>query len=767
MTPTSHSSLHRAADPDGTTRDIVRRTCTLCEATCGIRVTVSRAAGTGDRVERIEGDPEDLFSRGHVCPKAHALGDLQDDPDRLRGPLRRTATGFEPIGWEEALDLAAERLTAIRDAHGVDAIALYRGNPTIHDAQSLLYWNVVQRAIPTRSQFSAGSLDTWPRWVQAGLMYGGFLNTPVPDVDRCDHLFVVGANPVASNGSLMTAPGIKKRLEALRARGGRLVVVDPRRTETAAIADEHVPIRPGGDAAMLLAMVHVLFAESLVDLGAAAGFVRDLPRVREVVASLPPERVALACGVEAETIRRLARELARAPRAAVYGRMGASVQRFGTLTHWAIDLLAILTGRLDREGGLLFPRPAASLAFAGGRPGEAPAFGREKSPVSGYDQILGEWPMAAFSEEIESEREDRIRALVVIAGNPVCSTPHAARVARALDRLEFMVAFDYYLNETTRHADLILPPTPPLSNDTYDLALLHFAVENVAKWSPAAMGVEPGLRPIWRTLLGLAKRVMGLHALSDEQVDDLVVGQIVPLVLERSPFAGKLDATQIVEGLAKEPGPRRLIDLLLRLGAHGDGFGLVPDGLSLERLAECPQGVSLGRLEPSLPECLETPSGAIELAPERILADLPHLAEWLDGASSVGVDRPFLLIGRREIRSMNSWLHNLPSLMKGRDRCTLEIASADAARLGIATGDPVRITGRVGEVVAPAEVSDRVRPGVVCLPHGWGHDLPGTMLSVASKRPGVNANLVIDDAGVDRPSGTSILTGVPVSITRA
>lgn len=740
------------------TKLITHRACTLCEATCGIRVTTE-----GRRVLRIEGDPDDPFSRGHICPKAHALGEIQADPDRLKTPMRRTEAGFVPIGWEEALDLAAERLVAIRDAAGNDAIALYRGNPTVHDAQSLLYWNVLQRAIPTRSQFSAGSLDTWPRWVQAGLMYGGFLHTPVPDLARCEYLLILGANPLVSNGSLMTAPGIKKRLRALRSRGGQLVVVDPRRSETAEVADLHLPIRPGGDAAFVLAMLQVLFEEERVDLAACRDLVNDLPRVRKCVARYTPESVAGVCGLEPETIRQVARAFASARHAAAYGRMGASVQRFGTLAHWAIDLLNIVTGNLDREGGVLFPKPAVSLAFVGPKPGQAVEFGRIKSPIGGHDEILGEWPMAAFAEEIESTRDDRIRALVLIAGNPVVSAPNSARIIGALERLEFMLAFDYYINESTRHADLIIPPTSVLENENYDVALLHFAVDDVAKWSPAALDVEPGMQPIWRTLLGLAKRLMGLGALSDEQVDGLVVRQLVPALLERSPFAGKLEVDEIVAQLGATPGPRRLIDLLLRLGHYGDGFGLAAGGVSLETVQSEVHGLELGRLSPSLPESLRTPSGRIELAPERILADLPRLDAWI----AAGPDPSLSLIGRREIRSMNSWLHNLPSMVKGRDRCTLEVSPVDAARIGLRNGGRARVESRIASVVVPVEVSERVAPGVVSLAHGWGHDLPGVKLSVAAKRPGVNANLVVDDAEVDGPSGTSVLNGVSVRVSPA
>ncbi|MFK7895124.1 MAG: molybdopterin-dependent oxidoreductase [Myxococcota bacterium] len=736
----------------------IHRTCTLCEATCGIRVKTQ-----DNQVLRIESDPEDPFSRGHICPKAHALSELHSDPDRLRTPMRKTENGFVPIGWAEALDLAAEQLIRIREEAGNDAIALYRGNPTTHDAQSLLYWNVIQTAIPTRSQFSAGSVDTWPRWVQAGLMYGGFLNTPVPDIERCETLLIIGANPLASNGSLMTAPGIKKRLQALQARGGQIIVVDPRRTETAELADVHHFIRPGGDTAFLLGLLNVLFEEDRIDLGAATDFARNLGRIREIASEYPPERVAPASGISADAIRDLARDLANANRAAVYGRMGASVQTFGTLAHWAIDLLNIVTGNLDREGGLLFPKPAASLAFAGPSAEEGVKFGRAKTPVSGFDEVFGEWPVAAFAEEIESEREDRIRALVIIAGNPVASAPNSARVAAAMDRLEFVVAFDYYINETTRHADLIFPPTSPLEHDTYDLALMHFAVENVAKWSPAALEPKAEMQPIWQTLLGLGKRMMGLAALSDDQVDALVVGQLIPRVLDRSPFAGKLDPEAISKALGETPGPARLIELLLRLGLYGDGFGQSPDGITLEKVKESRHGIELSRLTPSLPESIQTPDGQIDLAPQRILDDLPRLNAWI----AAGPDPRLSLIGRRNIRSMNSWLHNLPSMVKGRDRCTLYVSPVDAARLGLKNGGRAKLRSRIRSIEVPVEVTDEIAPGVVSLPHGWGHDLPGVQLTVAGAKPGVNANLVVDDAPVDMPSGTSVLNGIPVELEPA
>ncbi len=729
-------------------------TCTLCEATCGIEVETE-----GRRVVRLRGDAGDPFSRGHVCPKAVGLRDLQDDPDRLRRPLRRTASGFEEIGWDEATALAGEGLRRAREAGGADAVALYRGNPGTHDFATLLGANVLARALGTKHVFSAGPVDTWPRYVQSGSMYGGPLRATVPDVDRTDYLLVVGANPLVSNGSLLTAPGIRDRLAALRARGGKLVVVDPRRSETAARADEHHFIVPGADAAFLLAMVHVLFAEGRVALGRCEGLVNGLADVERVVARLAPERVAARCGIDAGTIRRLARELSDAPSAATYGRMGTCVQPFGTLASWAIDLLALLTGNLDRPGGSMFTKPAAPLHFVFEAQGPV-RFGRWQSRVSRSDEVLGEFPAPVLAEEIEAPGEGRIRALVTIAGNPVRTFPNSARLERAVASLDFMVSLDYYRNETTRHADLILPPTGPLERGHYDLALHHFAVRNVAKWSRPVLDPEPGSRDAWTTSLDLARRIMGLDGLELAQVDALVLRQFAGLALAGSGFRDDVSLDQVIDAVGKEPGPERILDALLRLGPYGDGCGADPGGLTLARIRREEHGMDMGPLVPMLPGHLATESGRIELAPERLLADLPRLEAWLGEAPAAELR----LINRRDARSMNSWLHNLPSLAKGRDRCTLQIHPDDAAARGLTGGDEALLRTRVGEIRAPVEITPDVMRGVVSLPHGFGHAGDGVALSVATRKPGANVNAVTDDAPCDAPSGASALFGGPVEV---
>lgn len=736
----------------------VHRVCTLCEATCGLTFEVE-----GRQVLSVRGDVADPFSRGHMCAKARGLADLHHDPDRLRAPLRRVGDRFEEIGWDEAFDLVAQGVAKVTEQGGANAVALYRGNPAVHDLGTTLYYNVLQRAVGTENQYSAGSLDTWPRYVQVGSMFGGMLHIPVPDLDRTDHLMVLGANPIVSNGSLMTAPDVRGRLKALRARGGKLIVVDPRRTETADVADEHHAIAPGTDAALLLAMVHTLFDEDLVRPGRLAEYMNGLDRVRDLVVAWPPERVAERCRVDAPTIRRLARELAAADSGVVYGRMGTCCQPFGTLACWAVELLNILTGNLDRPGGAMFARPAAPLDFAFDQGGHGIAFGRHRSRVAGYDEIFGELPVAALAQEILTPGDAQVRALVTLSGNPVLSAPDSDALERALGSLDFMVCIDFYLNETTRYADVILPPAGPLESDTYDIGLYNLAIRNVAKWSPAAFEVEPGARSISEIVLEVSRRLMGLESLAVNQVDDFVVQQFAAMALAGSPWADEVSVPEIVEAIGKQPGPARLLDLLLRLGPYGDGFGRVENGLTRARVADHEHGLDLGTLEPALPDKIATASGQIELAPERIVADLPRLDAWL----SETVEVSMLLIGRRDPRSMNSWLHNCESLASGRDRCTLQVHPEDAARLGLVEAGVARLRTAAGSLDAVVEISDRMMPGVVSLPHGWGHGGPGTRQRLAARRPGVNANRLLAAGDVDGPSGASVLNGVPVDVSAA
>jgi anaerobic selenocysteine-containing dehydrogenase len=736
-------------------------TCPLCEATCGLAITTR-----GREVTGIRGDRDDVFSRGFICPKAYALKELDADPDRLRTPLIRRDGTFHPASWDEAFALIADRLGRILAEHGRQSVAVYLGNPSAHALALGIYGQVFLRALGSPNVFSASTVDQMPKQVASGLVFGTALSIPVPDLDRTDYLLMLGANPAVSNGSLMTAPDVPGRLRAIRERGGRVVVVDPRRTRTAELASEHLYIRPGTDACLLFAMVHTLFAEDLVRLGALAEHTASVERVRELAADFAPEVVAGRCGVDAGTIRRLARDLARAERAAVYARIGTTTQEFGTLASWLVDVVNVLTGHLDRPGGAMFTRPATGGAHTRGTPGRGKGvrFGRRKSRVRGAPEVFGEFPCACLAEEIETPGEGQVRALVTIAGNPVLSTPNGARLARALAALDFMVSLDIYRNETTRFADVILPGLSPLEQSHYDVVLRQLAIRNVATYSPPVFDLPEGQQPEWRTLLRLAAIASGQGAEADvAALDDFVLLQRIEHEVTEpgSPIHGR-EAAEIMAALAPRRGPERLLDLMLRTGPYGDGFGRDPAGLTLAVLEANPHGVDLGALAPRIPEVLRTPSGKIELAPQALVEDVARLRVRLaDG------DGGMVLIGRRDLRSNNSWMHNLPVLVKGEPRCTMQVHPGDAARLGLSTGGTARVRSRVGEVAVAVEVTDTIMPGVVSIPHGWGHGEPETQLGVAAAHAGVNSNRLADEAALDPLSGNAVLCGIPVHVEAA
>jgi len=737
---------------------LVHRTCSLCEAHCGVSVEVDAESG---QVVTVRGDAEDPFSRGYICPKAYGLKGLQDDPERLRRPLRRRGRDWEEIGWDEAFDLVAGRLRELRDSHGPGALGTYVGNPNAHDMGAAFYLPALLRALGTKKRFSASSVDQLPKMLSGSVMYGGALTVPIADIDHTDYLLVLGANPLASNGSLMTAPDFPGRLKRLRQRGGKLVVVDPRRSETAAIADEHHFIRPGTDALFLFSLVHALFEQGLVTLGSIESCVRGLEQVQTLAKDFPAEATAPVTGIAAESVARLARELAAAPSAACYGRIGTCTQEFGTLASWLVDLVTILTGNLDRRGGALFPRPATGPAIDRPKRRGRISYDRWRSSVRDFPEAFGELPVATFSEEIDSAGDERIRALLTVAGNPVLSSPNGGRLARALEGLDFMASVDIYMNETTRFADVILPPTAPLEHSNYDIAFYGLSVRNVAKFSPRAVEPPPDSRDTWEVLAEIAGRVNGVDAAT---VDNLVLDTLLSAAVGPGTGSPDTSAEQARAMLGEESGPERILDLLLRAGPYGDRFDETRDGLSLARLKQSEHGLDLGPLEPRLPDMLDTKSGAVELAPELLVGDVPRLRERLArGANGSGT----VLIGRRHVRSNNSWMGNVHALAKGRDRCTLLVHPDDASRLGLDDGGRARVRSRVGELTAPVVVSDEVMPGVVSLPHGFGHDAQGARLSVAANHAGVNSNLLTDEDAVDRLSGNGVLNGIPVEVAPA
>jgi anaerobic selenocysteine-containing dehydrogenase len=744
------------------------RTCPLCEAGCGLEITLEPTEdGAGEEVTRIRGDQADVFSKGYICPKGSTLKQLHEDPDRIRRPLVKRDGVFVEVDWDTAFREIEERLLPILEAHGRSACGVYLGNPSAHNLGALLYGRAVVRGIGSSNMFSASTVDQRPKEISAALMFGGPLNVPVPDVDRTDYLLMLGANPYASNGSLATAPDWPGRLERLVERGGKLVVVDPRRSRTAEEATEWVPVRPGSDAYLLMAMVQVLLAEDLADLGAVADLVVGLDTVAQVCAPFTPEAVAAAVGIPADDIRRLARELAAAPTACVYGRMGTTTAEFGTITSWLVDVLNALTGNLDRPGGAMFTKAAAGASNTRGTPrfGRGVRLHKRTSRVRQLPETLGELPVVVLAEEIDTPGEGQIRAMVTMSGNPVLSTPNSARLDAALASLDFMVSVDIYVNETTRHADVILPAPSALQKSHYDLALLQLALRNVANYSPAVLPLDDDQLDEWEVLVRLASVLMGLGVGAEVDLvdDEMAAGMVRSSVAdETSPIHGR-DEAEILDLLGPRTGPERILDLMLRTGPYGDGFDPTSDGLSLDKLIANPHGIDLGALEPRLPEVLRTPDGMIDLAPELIVGDVARLTEGLDGRR----DHRFVLIGRRHLRSNNSWMHNVKVLVKGKPRCTMLVHPDDAAELGLGPGDAAVVTSRVGEITVPAEITEAIRPGVISIPHGWGHDLPGVSMAIAQEHAGVNSNVLADQELFDAISGNAALNGIPVQVRAA
>jgi anaerobic selenocysteine-containing dehydrogenase len=706
------------------------------------------------QVLSIKPDRDDVLSRGHICPKAVALKDLHEDPDRLRRPMRRTEAGWEEISWPDAFAEIERRIGDVRARHGHDAVALYVGNPTVHNVGAMLTVGDFIRSVRTKNLYSATSVDQLPHMMASCLMFGHQFLMPVPDVDRTQLFVCIGGNPVASGGSLMGAPGFEKRVEALRARGGRFVVVDPRRTESAQIADEYLPIRPGTDVFLLLALVQEVFASGNVDPGHLARSVDGIEQLRSAVLDFDAEELAARCAIPRERIAQLARDLLAEPRALVYGRVGACTQEFGGLAIWLIYCLNIITGHLDSEGGMMFAEPAVDLTRAYGSKGH---YGKFRSRVRGLPEFGNELPVATLADEILTPGPGQVRAVITFSGNPVLSTPNGRQLDRALEGLEFMVSVDPYLNETTRHAHLILPPTSPLERSHYDIALSGFAVRNFAKYSPPLF--EPPA-----------------SALHDHAI-------LAELTLRLGTSPGLERSMASARGsVARRLGPDGLLDWMLRTGMYGrqnrgalrmlgrlPGFGAMrklleapdrrPKGLGLAELRAAPHGVDLGPLEPGLLRRIATEDRRVRLAPDVYLKDLQR------AASSLTAPLPDLvLIGRRHVRSNNSWLHNSQRLVKGKPRCTLMIHPDDATQRGIEDGATVRLSSRVGSVEVAAEVTADVMPGVVSLPHGWGHDRAGTRLSVAARYAGVSINDVIDDQRIDALTGTAVLNGTPVDV---
>lgn len=712
------------------------RTCNLCEAMCGIEVHHQ-----GDSISAIKGDSDDPFSEGHICPKATALQDVYHDKNRLKHPVKRTENGWEEISWEQAFDEVTDNLLRIQAQHGNNAVGIYLGNPNSHNAGSILYAPALIRALKTKNRFSATSVDQLPHHFAAYFMFGHQLLLPIPDVDHTDYFLMLGANPLASNGSLMTAGGIERRLKNVQKRGGKLVVIDPRKTETAKLADEHHFIKPAADVFFLLAMVNTIFADDKVNLGHLADLIDDsqLHQLREAVADFTPENIASQTGISAEDLRRIVHDFTSAEKAVCYGRVGLSMQPFGGLCQWLMNVVNILTGNLDSVGGAMFTQPAFDVVAVTSLTGQTGSYDRWRSRVRNLPEFGGELPVSVLAEEILTEGEGQIRALITSAGNPVLSTPNGTQVEKALESLDYMVAIDIYINESTRHANIILPPTTGLEADHYDVVFHVLAVRNSAKFSPAMVHVEDDRRHDWMIFQTLANML------------DRKRGGKAP---NRKDYVRRMHLWQ-------------LLDFGLRVGPYGVNGGRKnrDDGLSLKRLLKNRHGIDLGALQPCLKARIVTPNRKINLIYDHVLNDLPR-AKAVMTASANGHADDLLLIGRRHVRSNNSWMHNSNRLMKGKNRCTLMIHPQDAQARNIADGAVVCVTSRVGQVEIVAEITDEVMQGVVSIPHGFGHTRKGAELEIATQPhyAGVSINDLTDDQAIDPMTGNAAFSATPVQV---
>lgn len=732
--------------------ETVYRSCPTCEASCGLVMEVDKA---NRKVLSIKGDPGDAMSRGYVCAKSQAFRYIYEDPERVTRPLRKVDGGWQEISWEEALDEVGNRLSSIRDQYGKDAIAMYYGNPNGHNFHTQIYTELFISMLNTERFFSAGSVDQQPKNLVCELLYGNAWMFPVPDIERTDFFVCMGANPLVSQGSLLGAPDARSYFKRMQGRGGKLLVIDPRRTETADSADQHVFIRPGTDAFFLFAWVNELFASGRVAPGRLAAFTDGIDKVEELAAPFTPETVAAITGVPAATLRALVKDFSAASAPVLYGRIGLCTQEFGTLASWLVEVVNILCGRLDSEGGAMFGRPATGQHEQTGQL-EALKFGRWKSRVRGFPEYMGMLPASYMAEELECEGPDTVRAMITVAGNPVLSVPNGKRVGEALDNIDFMVALDIYINETSSKADIILPSTVQLEHSNYDFLFSGFAQRNYVHYSPQVFEPDADTRGQFQLLLEISARMNGMSAadLNAMMLDGMIAH------ITAAPELNSLSPDLIKEKTAAYTDGERLLDILLRVGPYGDKFDDSNKGLNLERVKAEQHGIDLGPLQSVLPELLRTENRRLRLVHDLIAADIPRMLAALEREPA-----EMLLIGRRHIRDMNSWLHNIDHYARGKNRCTLIINPVDASRIGLSHGGQARIKTRVGDEQVEVAISDEIMPGVVSLPHGFGHRSKETQQSIArGKTPGVSANDLVDDEVLDIPSGTSVVNGVPIQV---
>ncbi len=691
------------------------RTCNLCEAMCGLEIKYREK-----EIISIKGDKKDHFSRGHICPKAVALQDLYQDKDRLKTPVRKTATGWENITWEEAFDEVVHKLKSVQKKYGNNAVGSYRGNPNVHNLGTMLYATPFIQSLQTQQKYTATSVDQLPHHITSIEMFGHHMLIPIPDIDHTDFMLIIGGNPAVSNGSMMTAPDFSNRLKDIQKRGGKFVVIDPRYTETAKLADKHYYIKPGKDALLLLALIHQIFKENLVKTEHLTSHLNNWDDIKNIANDYTPENVSHLIGIETNQVKELARDFANAKTAVCYGRLGVSTQEFGGICIWLINVLNIITGNFDKTGGAMFTLPAVDLVGMSAKTGKTGSFDRRRSRVRNLPEYSGEYPVATLADEIITEGEGQIKAMITIAGNPVLSTPNGKQLAEAFEKLDFMVAIDIYINETTQYADIILPTTTGLETAHYDLAFHQLAVRNTTKYSEPLFEKTKDQKHDWEIFNELTKRISG----------------------KENPAT-----------------PEMILDYMMQNGPYKE------KEISIKKLKENPHGIDLGALQSCLPHLLFTKDKKITLAPDSLLKDLKRLHDKYNSwKNENNKDYPYFLIGRRHLRSNNSWMHNSSRLVKGKNRCTLLINTNDANKLNLTNRQKVSVSSNVGSINIQLETSDEMMEGVVSIPHGWGHHYENIKMDISKNNAGVSINDLTDTNKIDELTGNADFSGTRVRI---
>ncbi len=708
------------------------RVCNLCEAMCGLEIEHD-----GQKVLSVKGDKKDPFSKGSLCPKGALIHKIHEDPDRLKTPLLKNENGgWDEISWENAFDIVGEKINAIRTKYGNDAVALYLGNPTVHNFGMMLFSGELRRSLRTKNFFSPTTMDQLPHHFIGYHMFGHAFNMPIPDVDRTDFFIMFGANPIASNGSIMSGCGPIEKIKTIQNRGGKVILFDPRATETSRVVDEHYFIKPGTDVFFLMGMLHLIQKNNWIQIDCLEEHISGLEKLKGIADEFTPEMVEKMTGVPKAILLKLTKEYVLSDRAVMYGRMGMSTQEYGGLCHWLTSVLNILTNHFDREGGAMFPKPAVDLKR---QKGWHKSDGRWHSRVRNLPEFDGELPVSVMAEEMTTEGEGQIRGLITFAGNPALTTPNAKRLNKALPNLDFMVSIDIFMNETTQHADIILPPPSHLEIDHYDLIFNHFAVSNNAKFSSRLFEPKKGQQYDWQIAKALVKRFSKV-----------------------SKYKSSLPFRYL--------NPRQLLNISLKLGPYGSWSSPSRwfNGLNLKKLIASKHGINFGALQPRIPEVLNTPDGKIQIASDVFLDQVKTLIPILKKTPAQRPSNEFQLIGRRHLRSNNSWMHNVEELIRGKNRCTVMMLAEDAEALGLQNEELVSIKSETGEIEIPVEITNSMMSGVVSIPHGFGHRQKGTRLSVASKghHAGVSVNDITDHNRLDALTGNAAFSGQKIIVSK-